>query len=83
MAKKILEGLKLTKCWQTSDGETFVNEAEAKRHQIRSNFCGRLATHLEILDIGSDDCNITTDVIMEDLDQLANIFEIYLEERKL
>ena len=83
MAKNLVAGLKLTKCWMASDGETFTDEEEAKRHQVRHNFCRRLATHFENQDIGSDDVAAATDAIMEDLDGVANIFAVYSKERNL
>ena len=78
---KGIRGLTITECFKTSDGEMFDKLGDAKEHQIRFNFCQSLANHLETLDIGSDDCNITTDTIMEDLNGLAYVFELYTQER--
>jgi len=72
MAQKVLKELTIKQCWQTSDGDTFTDEIEAKRHQIRHNFCNRLAGHLDMQNLS-----------MEDLDGITGIFETYIHERSL
>jgi hypothetical protein len=81
---KGISGLELSQCYRTSDGEIFDSVEEAKRHQIRYNFCENLTKHLERpeLDTPQEDIAIITDAIMEDLDGMAIVFERYLYERK-
>ena len=77
-----LIGMTVTKCYKTTDGEVFEDFEDAKTHQIRLNFCDRLEEHLESLEYASGDSARDTDIIMEELDGLAEIFKNYLEERE-
>ena len=80
---KVLKELTIKQCWQTSDGDTFTDEIEAKRHQIRHNFCNRLAGHLDMQNLSREDRAVIIDSIMEDLDGITGIFETYIHERSL
>lgn len=79
--KTRIPGLTIDQCWKTSDGEIFSTLEEAKDHQIRYNFCVRLGVHLNKLDLTDHDKAVVTDAIMENLNGMAYLFELYNEER--
>lgn len=76
--KKVVltDGLTVTKCYKTSDGEMFEDFDEAKTHQLRLNFCENLGQHFE--DLSSNEFATVQDAIMEDLDGLTEIFQDYI-----
>lgn len=84
MAEKKVQGVRgltISQCYKTSDGEVFDTLDEAKEHQIRFNFCEELEKHLKMLDMGDGERAIVTDAIMENLNGLSYIFELYTRER--
>jgi hypothetical protein len=80
-------GLTISKCYKASDGEVFEDYEEAKTHQIRVNFCESLEDHLEDtvrvagLKLEDEERALLTDAIMNHLDEWAELFQIYIEER--
>ena len=74
----------ITSSFKTSDGEYFDNKLDAVNHQLRLTFCESLDLHLRSIGYvpGDESYNIATDVIMKDLDGLAEVLECYLIARK-